>query len=181
MELERTVTAIQAQRIKLGIPKFEEKSRRWTKEEVAVLGTMPDAIVAQKLNRTKQAIRMQRRLRGIAPVAEDLPKAKIWTAREEKMLGRFSDVELAEKLGRTVLAVACRRSGLGKEAKDPLRRPWTTEEEQLLGKFTDEQAQLDRRVSSTRIGHSPSDRCIPGMDAKRNQNAGDRAGRQAGA
>jgi len=43
---------------------------RWTIDELALLGTMADAVVAERTGRTTQAVRMMRTGRGIAS-AED--------------------------------------------------------------------------------------------------------------
>jgi hypothetical protein len=42
---------------------------RWTADELAVLGTMPDKEVAAKIGKSEDAVRLQRRRRQIPPSA----------------------------------------------------------------------------------------------------------------
>jgi hypothetical protein len=48
---------------------------RWTPEQLQLLGTAPDAVVAAKVGRTVEAVRCKRTLRGI-PTARDGRKCR---------------------------------------------------------------------------------------------------------
>jgi hypothetical protein len=56
---------VRQKRERLGIPNPDPS--QWTDEEVALLGTAPDEVVGQRLERTKQAVRQKREKLGIPP------------------------------------------------------------------------------------------------------------------
>jgi len=59
--LGRTSFSIQNQRLKLGIPPAANpKYRPWQEHELRLLGTMPDADVAQRIDRHCEAVRDKR-------------------------------------------------------------------------------------------------------------------------
>jgi hypothetical protein len=68
----RTKAAVYLKRRKVGISLSRPESRggspgpRWTKKEVALLGTAPDEDIARRVGRTKTAIYMKRWSLGIA-------------------------------------------------------------------------------------------------------------------
>ncbi len=57
-ELGLKASTVAAKRQKLGI----HRSRKWTAAEEALLGTAPDAVIAQRLNRTRAAVQYHRLL-----------------------------------------------------------------------------------------------------------------------
>jgi hypothetical protein len=88
---------------------FFNHHRSWTVEEKKLLGTAPDAVIAQRLKRTQLAVESARRLEGIPSP----PRPPKWTRAEDKLLERYSDEETARRLNRTRASVQCRRFRLG--------------------------------------------------------------------
>ena len=89
--------------------------RRWTDEEVAMLGTMPDEEVAQRTGFKLDAVRHKRESLGIPnptarPGAYGSPP---WTEEEDEVLRSYPPQEAARRLGRTMDAVYGPRSLLG--------------------------------------------------------------------
>ena len=72
----------------------------------ALLGTTPDAEVAEQIGRTEQAVIVMRNKRGI-------PAAWGWTEAQVALLGTLPDAEVAPRIGRTELAVRLKRCQLG--------------------------------------------------------------------
>jgi hypothetical protein len=78
----------------------------WRAEDLALLGTMPDAEVARRTGRTLDAVQNARTRRGIANCWE-------WTEEEIALLGTAPDAEIAARIGRTASAVLQKRFALG--------------------------------------------------------------------
>jgi hypothetical protein len=96
----------------------QRAEKRWTAEQLALLGTMPDEDLARRTGRTALAIRCQRSRRGI-PTATGWA----WTAAQVALLGKLPDVELAARSGRTVGAVRRKRNVLGIPSARDRRKP----------------------------------------------------------
>jgi hypothetical protein len=86
---------------------------RWTEEEVALLGTIPDAQVAAQTGRTKMAVLLKRRRLGIARCPLARSPGPRWSEEELALLGTAPDEEIARRLGRTKTAVYTKRWSLG--------------------------------------------------------------------
>ena len=91
---------------------MKRKPRRWTKRELALLGTKPDAEVAELTGRTFGTVWQKRRALGIAQPALRFRK---WTPAEDKLVGTAPDAEIALRLGRTESAIKSRRAILERE------------------------------------------------------------------
>jgi hypothetical protein len=91
------------------------KLGRWTAEEDAQLGTMPDRKLAKLLGRHKETIRERRSKLGIASFRKHGPStpSREWTPAEDALLGTMTDPELAARLGCTWRLVYNRRVKLG--------------------------------------------------------------------
>jgi len=136
--LKRSYKAILVRRRTLGIAQHIVR-RNWTKKELALLGTLPDRVLAKRLNRTKACVSTMRQKLGIYR-NRNRPGYGPWTAEEDALLGKFNDSEVARQLKRPRRVVARRRHKLGIRAfkiffKSP---PWTKAEHRLLGTMTDE-------------------------------------------
>jgi hypothetical protein len=100
---------------------------RWTAEELALLGTMPDDVVAARIGKTMVAVSLMRRRMGIIN-----PAADRWTAEDIALLGTLPDGEVARLAGRSRTAVTQKRCQLGianpfdrRRRTYPLHRPQT--------------------------------------------------------
>jgi hypothetical protein len=82
--------------------------RQWKKAELRLLGTLPDAEVAERIGRTTNAVRIQRTRLGLPD-----PGGHGWTADELALLGTAPDEEVARRIGRTRGAVTQKRCQLG--------------------------------------------------------------------
>jgi hypothetical protein len=80
----------------------------WTKAELRLLGTLPDAAVAARTGRGANAVRVKRCKLGIPN-----PSGPGWTAEELELLGTAPDAEVAARIGRTEGAVTLKRCRLG--------------------------------------------------------------------
>jgi hypothetical protein len=60
---------VQSRRLKLGIEWVNPARRNWTNDELQLLGTLPDAILSEKFQRTEKAILSKR-------LALKIPKLK---------------------------------------------------------------------------------------------------------
>jgi hypothetical protein len=86
--------------------------RPWTKHELVLLGTKPDAEVAELTGRTFGTVWQKRRALGIAQPALRFRK---WTPAEDKLVGTAPNAEIALRLGRTEGAINSRRAILERE------------------------------------------------------------------
>src|SRR5438876_5426894 len=92
----------------------------WTKAELALLGTKPDAEVAKLTGRTFGTVWQKRRALGIAQPALRFRK---WTLAEDKLVGTAPDAEIALRLGRTESAIKSRRTILEREQAKRQTKP----------------------------------------------------------
>ncbi|HWV98498.1 MAG TPA: hypothetical protein VNZ64_02280 [Candidatus Acidoferrum sp.] len=91
---------------------MKRNPRPWTEQELALLGTRPDAEVAELTGRNFGSVWQKRRALGIAQPALRFRK---WTPDEDSLVGTVSDAEIARQLGRTESAVKSRRAILERE------------------------------------------------------------------
>src|SRR5512145_2912732 len=108
--------------------------RAWTKEELRLLGRLPDREFSRRFGRTLQAIKGKRSLREIPRFRSEDEEYRPWSAAEDKLLGNLTDIELARRLDRSVVSVRKRR--VRKGIPHYRYRPWTKEEEAMLGERT---------------------------------------------
>jgi hypothetical protein len=105
--------------IALNLGKNLERYRRpngrpWTAEELAALGTAPDAELAQRFGRTEAAVRVQRDRLGIDRAPGDNER-RPWEAWEDALVLRLGPAAAAAQTGRTRTAVYQRRMALKSE------------------------------------------------------------------
>jgi hypothetical protein len=91
---------------------------RWRPEEIALLGSAPDAEVAARIGRSTSAVRARRQTLGILH-----RRLKSWLPQEIELLGTAPDSEIAERLDRSVKAVHHKRCRLGIPAFEGSRSP----------------------------------------------------------
>ncbi|HKI32353.1 MAG TPA: hypothetical protein VKA46_10830 [Gemmataceae bacterium] len=79
----------------------------WTREDIALLGTVPDKEIARRTERTVEAVRQKREQLGIPN-----PAGNRWTAEAVALLGTLPDREVARLLGRSLQSVTQKRCKL---------------------------------------------------------------------
>src|SRR6058998_1829387 len=99
---------------------MKRKPRPWTKDELGLLGALPDAEVAELTGRTFGTVWQKRRALGIDQPALQFRK---WTRAENKLVGTAPDAEIARQLGRTESAVKSRRAILERERASRETKP----------------------------------------------------------
>jgi len=81
----------------------------WTADQVALLPTMSDAMVAERTSRSADAVRQKRRRLGIASVGAIVRRR--WTAAELRLLrSGMHYLEIARLTGRASAAVSVKRA-----------------------------------------------------------------------
>ena len=134
------MSAVALRRSRLKIPHPNPSARRWSAEERALLGRMPDKGIAYELGLEVKQVRAQRERLRIPVFDRQLHQ---WTRAEDARLGKERDEVLAKAFGITVTAIKHRRTRLGiflsKKLRRPKRtqRPWTPAELALLGQVND--------------------------------------------
>ena len=147
--------------------------QKWTKEEIAMVGQLSDAVVARRLGRSPRAVKLVRLKLGLPQV--DV-KQRRWTQAEDALLGALPDLVVAKRINRNLWAVYHRRYRLGiprygtgsakigtaanralsqppfTPSRQPKPRRWTPEEDALLETLTPQEAaaKLNRTLASVR-------------------------------
>lgn len=85
-------------------------AHKWTDEQLAMLGVLPDYKIASIIDRGVKCVRRKRESLGIPAVAAI--EARVFTAEENALLGTASDRAVAEKLGVSQSIVSRRRRAL---------------------------------------------------------------------
>jgi hypothetical protein len=114
---------------------------RWTLEQAALLGLVPDGEVAEFAGVSPHTVLKERILRGIPPFR--IPGDRIeWTERKLARLGRNSDRMIGFELGIGEAVVFVKRNEMNIPSFYPdygnKRRRWSAEELELLGKAPDQ-------------------------------------------
>ena len=103
--------------------------RKWTEEELALIGTDSDKAVAKALGLPVNVVQYKRETLGISLLAQR------WKKEEIALLGTAPDSQLARTLGKSSSAVQRKREKLGIPAF--VEKPWTEAEIALLGRASD--------------------------------------------
>jgi hypothetical protein len=82
---------------------------RWTDEELALLGKLPDDAVARRTGRPAGAVRQKREALGIPNPADE---RRTWTADRDALVRTLPPAEVVHRTGHTIGAVYHRRSVL---------------------------------------------------------------------
>ncbi|CAM2185927.1 conserved hypothetical protein [Paraburkholderia sacchari] len=86
-------------------------TRTWTAQEIALLGTLSDAQVAERIGGISfSTVQKKRQELGIPPAA---PAHLPWSPEHLALLGILDDAELARLTGRSTRAVNQKRNKLG--------------------------------------------------------------------
>ncbi|HEY1719492.1 MAG TPA: hypothetical protein VGH42_14525 [Verrucomicrobiae bacterium] len=104
--------------------------RAWLADEVQLLGTMPDAVLAAQLGRTRSSVSHKREKLGV-PAIPTPPRRYEWTPEKDVLLRTHSDRALVRLWCVSPKTVRDRRRALN---IPPLKRdkPWTAREIRLL-------------------------------------------------
>ena len=98
---------MRARRNILGIPAWNVTySRPWTAKEEALLGVVPDRVLAKRLKRTLVAVQARRERKHLPPAGA---QRRRFTPQEDSLLKSVSNQRAARKLGRSTDSVAARR------------------------------------------------------------------------
>lgn len=84
-----------------------------TPEQIALLGTDTDMVIAEKIGVSRDVVAVWRHQREIPKYKRGGPRAADWEHEEDVLLGTDTDANIALVLGRTLLAVGMRRRKLG--------------------------------------------------------------------
>lgn len=141
----------------------------------ALLGTMPDRLLAEAIGSTPGSVYFRRRKLGIAAFPGSGQRQAAWTPEMDLLLGTNTDKRVAELLNVSPSAVQLRRATLNVPAFGPgsnnKQIVWTREMDDLLGSNIDREiaAQLglsrktvkDRRLSLGITSYRIANRIIP--------------------
>jgi len=94
-----------------------KKSKPWTPEDVALLGTDTDRASGIKLGRTREAVQRERWLRKIPAIRDRRLRIKGWGAIELLLFEQYSDAEIAKLLRRDVNEVTAMGRKLRKRTR----------------------------------------------------------------
>jgi hypothetical protein len=110
---------VRHKRERLNIPAYAESCARqshnrtfpWTKQQIALLGKIPDNQIAKRLGIVAPTVWRKRVQLGIPPLES---KQRLeWTDARIALLGKLSDKALAKRWGVTVKPIAQKRNELG--------------------------------------------------------------------
>lgn len=120
----------------------------WTADRIALLGIMPDSVVAKTIGVTVHIV-IKKRISMNIPKCATQRARRIFTAKEDALLGKASDKEIAEATGRYASAIWTRRKRLG-IVNPKSTYNWTPEQIALLGTASDDviAEQTGRSLSS---------------------------------
>ena len=134
-------------------PRWAPERGGWTPEQIALLGTHYDAVIAARLGRTAVAVTVKRNKLKIPAFSGGSAGGPAWTPDQVALLGTDHDAAIAERIGRTTGAVTQKRA----ELEIPVflgwtagGAAWTPEQEVLLGTDHDEviAGRIDRTVGA---------------------------------
>lgn len=158
-QIGRSQGTVRHKRHTLNIPSLTPM-RRWTEAENRLLGTLPDAELAGRLNRgitdlevaqrlgcPQNIVRHKRITLGIR-ACHPLTSYRLWTPAENKLLGTQPDSDIGRRLNRTRASVIRRRHLLKIPVCWAHQKPWTCAEEKLLGTQSD--AKIARQLNRSR-------------------------------
>ena len=138
-EFDVSVNVVRAERNRLGIAAWQAVN--WTPDKIAILGTMPDKVVAAQLGVTNSSVFSKRVSLGIAPFGKSNEETQFnWKPSHLKRLGTVPDSVLAKEFGISESVVISKRHALGIDPSGGAtrrRREWTKKELAMLGKKPD--------------------------------------------
>ncbi len=140
----------------------------WTRRQVAMLGTIPDAALSRKLGLCMGTVFEKRQKLGIP--ASRPPKTVNWTPAVIALLGKVPDGEVARIHGMNILSVYKKRVDLGIRCyarKSKTWHYWTKKEIALLGKMPDGDVALKTGINKASVAWKRGKLGIPPFTQKR--------------
>ena len=144
------------------------KRHAWTRRQIAMLGTIPDAALAAKLDLSISTVIKKRHKLGIA--ASRPAKTINWTPAIIAMLGKVPDGQIARTYGMNVLTVQQKRVSRGIQCyarKSKTWHYWTKKEIALLGKMPDGDVALRTGINKASVFWKRGKLDIPSFTQKR--------------
>lgn len=144
------------------------KPHKWTRKQIAMLGTIPDAALSRKLDLCIATVLRKRQKLGIP--ASRPPKPIDWTPDVIATLGKIPDGEVARIYGMNILTVYKKRVDLGIRCyarKSKTWHYWTKKEIALLGKMPDGDVALRTGINKASVFWKRCKLKIPSFTQKR--------------
>ncbi len=149
-------------------PSKNGKRHNWTRRQIAMLGTIPDAALSRKLGLCIGTVFEKRQKLGIP--ASRPPKTINWTPAVVASLGKIPDGEVARIHGMNILSVHKKRVALGIRCyarKSKTWHYWTKKEIVLLGKMPDGDVALRTGINKASVAWKRCKLKIPSFTQKR--------------
>ena len=149
-------------------PSKSGKRHIWTRRQIALLGTIPDAALSRKLDLSVSTVLKKRQILGIP--ASRPPKSINWTPAVIASLGKIPDGEVARIHGMNILSVYKKRLDLGIRCyarKSRTWHYWTKKEIALLGKMPDGDVALRTGINKASVAWKRGKLKIPSYTLKR--------------
>ena len=149
-------------------PSKSGKRHIWTRRQIALLGTIPDAALSRKLDLAISTVFEKRQKLGIP--ASRPPKTINWTPAVIALLGKVPDGEVARIHGMNILSVYKKRLDLGIRCyarKSRTWHYWTKKEIALLGKMPDGDVALRTGINKASVAWKRCKLKIPPFTQKR--------------
>jgi len=122
----------------------------WTKAEDALLGTLTDRELAEKLHRTVDGVRDRRKSLGkpaLGHAPQPLYMERVPRSHHARLFATKSDQELRGILGWSYRRIQTRRRQLASRGKRKMAPEWSLEEDRMLGSNPD--PTLARKIGRT--------------------------------
>lgn len=149
-------------------PSKSGKRHAWTRRQIAMLGTIPDAAVSRKLDLAICTVLKKRQKLGIA--ASRPAKTINWTPAIIALLGKVPDGEIARTYDMNILSVYKKRVSRGIQCyarKSKSWHYWTKKEIALLGKMPDGDVALRTGINKASVAWKRCKLGIPSFTQKR--------------
>ncbi len=149
-------------------PRNYAKRHAWTRKHIAMLGKMPDCVVARKLDLCTGTVLLKRQKLSIP--ASRPPKVLNWTPDVIATLGKMPDGEVARIFDMNILSVYNKRVSLGIRCyarKSKIWHYWTKKEIALLGKMPDGDVALKTGINKASVAWKRGKLNIPSFTQKR--------------
>ncbi len=149
-------------------PSKTGKRHNWTRRQIAMLGTMPDADLSRRFGLTIGSVYQKRKKLGIP--ASRPPNIIHWSPALIALLGKIPDRDIARIYGMNALTVRKKRVAHGIQCyarKSKTWHYWTKKEIALLGKMPDGDVALKTGINKASVYWKRCKLNIPSFTQKR--------------